>query len=101
MRGRKLFGREVELPDGYRGVIARTTDEVKPVPATQAPAQDENDEDDEELQEPIKIVQEIGAFDKIMVWGHEIKPGVEDEFVRGVEEKEWIGFAEGMHSFER
>lgn len=49
-----------------------------------------------ELPEEVKIAEQIGEFDEVVVWGH---GGAVDEgsdmFVRGV--REWVGFAESMH----
>lgn len=58
------------------------------------PVDDDKDEDEDEA-EPVKILEEIGSFDEVMVWGHEQVPAGDDVFVRGMEE--WIGFAEAIH----
>ena len=55
----------------------------------------DEDSEDEEV-EPIKVLDEVASFDEMVVWGHEIIPGKDDTFVKGVEE--WIGFAEAIHS---
>ncbi|CAD0011120.1 unnamed protein product, partial [Aureobasidium pullulans] len=69
-RGRKLNGKTVNLPEGYR---------------------DEEDASSSSTPET-KILQEVATFDKIVVWGHEVQPdGQEDVYVRGV--SEWIGLA--------
>jgi len=50
----------------------------------------------DEVQEEVKIAEQIGHFDSIVVWGHGgVVEEQGDEFVRGV--TEWVGFAEGMH----
>lgn len=50
----------------------------------------------EEVQEEVKIAEQIGHFDSIVVWGHGgMVEEQGDEFVRGI--TEWVGFAEGMH----
>ena len=50
----------------------------------------------DELPEEVKIAEQIGSFDEVVVWGH---GGTVDEgsdmFVRGL--REWVGFAESMH----
>jgi ribonuclease H2 subunit C len=44
----------------------------------------------------VKIAEQIGEFDEIMVWEHGGQVDEErDGFVRGV--REWTGFAETMH----
>ena len=58
---------------------------------------DGDDADESEETEPIKILEEIGSFDSIVVWDHEKMPEKDDPFIKAVEE--WIGFAEAMHSF--
>ena len=58
--------------------------------------EEEEEEENREAEENVKILEEIGTFDEIMVWGHEQMPAGDDVFVRGIEE--WIGFAEAMHS---
>ena len=46
--------------------------------------------------EDIKIAEQIGSFDCIVVWEHGGKVDEEkDGYVRGV--REWVGWAESMH----
>lgn len=65
---------------------------------TSDPADDDEGADEavDELPEEVKIAEQIGEFDEVVVWGH---GGTVDEgsdiFVRGV--REWVGFAESMH----
>ena len=77
-------------------ILAKTTREefVNPVIPT-----DSDGDDAGELgeTEPIKILEDIGSFDSIVVWDHEKMPEKNDPFIKAVEE--WIGFAEAMHSF--
>ena len=60
---------------------------------------DDDDDDDEDLEpEPaITIMEEVGSFSDVVVWGHDQLPGVNDGdvYVRGMEE--WIGVAETVH----
>ncbi|KAJ5138950.1 Ribonuclease H2 subunit C [Penicillium bovifimosum] len=90
-RGRKLRGRRVALPDGYRGVVATPTDRV--LPSQQA---DRDAVEDAEPEEPVKVLETHGTFDEIVVWGHEALPAADDMFVKGVEE--WLQFADAMHT---
>ena len=53
---------------------------------------DEDDEDDEE--EEVRDLREVGAFDKIVLWGHEESVEGDDAFVKGL--GEWVGFAEAV-----
>lgn len=71
---------------GLRGIGPRGDEEEE----------EEEDEENREAEEDVKILEEIGTFDEVMVWGHEQMPAGDDVFVRGIEE--WIGFAEAMHS---
>ncbi|KAK4693249.1 ribonuclease H2 subunit C, partial [Lecanoromycetidae sp. Uapishka_2] len=62
-----------------------------------APREEElldGEEDDEEGEET-GVLQEIGSFDEIILWGHESMAGNDDPFVKGM--GEWTSFAEAMH----
>ncbi|CAD0106858.1 unnamed protein product, partial [Aureobasidium uvarum] len=73
-RGRKLNGKVVNLPDGYRALVPeQEQEEQDPTPET-------------------KVLQELATFDKIIVYGHEVQPDAqEDVYVKGIDE--WIGLA--------
>ncbi|CAL8578287.1 3'-5' exonuclease [Xanthoria parietina] len=102
-RGRKLKGREVTLPEGYKGVVvkeAATEDETQQrnterLRRRQLEEQD-MDEDDEDGEEEVKMLEEVANFKEFIVWGHEAVADEDDAFVKGVEE--WIGFAAAMHA---
>ena len=49
----------------------------------------------EEEEEEVRVMEEMGTFEEVVVWGHGGVVGEGDEFVRGV--GEWVGFAEGVH----
>ena len=55
------------------------------------------DDADAESEEQVKILEEQGGFDEIVVWGHEAIPAADDPFVKGVEE--WIRLAEAVRMF--
>ncbi|THW96815.1 ribonuclease H1 small subunit [Aureobasidium pullulans] len=102
-RGRKLNGKTVNLPEGYRGAILQKTNTTLPptiTPSTSTSLEDEEDASSSLSSTPeTKILQEVATFDKIVVWGHEVQPdGQEDVYVRGV--SEWIGLATAMNSFD-
>ncbi|THV71669.1 ribonuclease H1 small subunit [Aureobasidium pullulans] len=102
-RGRKLNGKTVNLPEGYRGAILQKTNTILPptiTPSTSTSLEDEEDASSSLSSTPeTKILQEVATFDKIVVWGHEVQPdGQEDVYVRGV--SEWIGLATAMNSFD-
>jgi ribonuclease H2 subunit C len=86
-RGRKFTGRKVAVPEGYRGFVGKVGEKVLPVSKEQ-----EEDQEDEEKEVETKIMEELGVFDEIVVWGHEGVSDVGGEgVVRGVEE--WIAWA--------
>ncbi|KAF1993300.1 ribonuclease H1 small subunit [Amniculicola lignicola CBS 123094] len=102
-RGRHLHGTTLPLPENYTGVVLQMTDKTLP---TQSESQSQNHEsnaqedeeegEDETEQVEVKIAEQLGSFDEVVVWGHggTVDEG-EDVYVRGV--REWIGFAEAMH----
>jgi len=96
-RGRKLHGKQLKIPKGYRGVVVSSTDRILP---KSKPAAQDDEEAEEEAD--VKIMEEQSEFDHIMLWGHEALPDeVADLYVRGIEE--WIALAEQVRSpkFER
>ena len=56
-----------------------------------APPADDAQADSED---PVKILEEQGGFDEVVVWGHEAVPAADDPFVKGVEE--WVRLAEAV-----
>lgn len=78
------------MPKEYKGLVLKATQRtiVEPTPIL-------DDDEEPELPEPIKIVEEVSSFDEMMVWGHDQNPSCEDTFVKGVEE--WISFAAAIH----
>ncbi|KAL8950645.1 MAG: hypothetical protein Q9222_003329 [Ikaeria aurantiellina] len=97
-RGRKLKGREVKLPEGYKGVAVRDgvklDDERREDELKRTKVEDDDDEDEEE--EGLKVMDQVAEFGEYMVWGHESVVDGDDGFIKGVEE--WIRFAEMMHA---
>ncbi|KAL2022601.1 hypothetical protein VTK56DRAFT_4945 [Thermocarpiscus australiensis] len=92
-RGRRLQGKTVKLPEGYRGVVAvASSDEEQPTRPEEA------DIIDLEAQMPQGALQIQAEFDEMVVWGHEaIADAAADPYVRGVEE--WLAVAEQIHSY--
>jgi ribonuclease H2 subunit C len=87
-RGRKLYGKQLKVPKGYRGVVVSSTDRVLP---KLKPTVDDDEEAEEDPD--VKIIEEQSEFDDVMLWGHEALPDDSaDPYVRGMEE--WIAFAE-------
>lgn len=42
----------------------------------------------------VRVMEQVGSFEEIVVWSHEAVPESEDVYVKGIEE--WIGFAESV-----
>jgi len=90
-RGRRLRGRVVKVPGQYQGLVLKASDRtiIEPV----LPAEDD---DEPELREPVKVVEEVSTFNEMTIWGHDQIPASDDPLIKGVEE--WISFAEAIHS---
>lgn len=87
-RGRKLQGKTVKLPEGYRGVIAIA-------PAAEEPPRrpEEVEVVDLEPEMPVATLQAQAAFDELVVWRHEAAvDAAADPYLRGVEE--WLALAD-------
>lgn len=101
-RGRKLKGREVQVPDGYRGALVQPTAsrlELASGVSSQTkvdvvPAGDEEDDDTAAENMEVVVLKENGSFDRLVVWGHEGLVEDDDPFVKGVEE--WINFSQAV-----
>ncbi|KAL8779516.1 MAG: hypothetical protein Q9194_001415 [Teloschistes cf. exilis] len=101
-RGRKLEGRGVKLPEGYKGVVVKDTgkqvgslEQKGNVERTSRREKESGDEDEEDEEESVGVMEEVGDFEEVVVWGHERIVGSDDEVVKGVEE--WISLAETIH----
>jgi ribonuclease H2 subunit C len=94
-RGRHLHGTTLPLPANYTGAVLHMTDKLVPQARTDNGHMEDGD-DVEETPEEVKIADQVGEFDEVVVWGHggEVEAG-QDMFVRGMQE--WVGFAEAMH----
>ncbi|KAI4943037.1 hypothetical protein J4E86_009984 [Alternaria arbusti] len=99
-RGRHLHGTTLPLPQNYTGAILHVTDKQLPQTRTQQQQPADEDDEDAEVEESmpveVKIAEQVGEFDEVIIWGHggEVD-GSGDAFVRGM--NEWVGFAESMH----
>ncbi|KAI0445770.1 ribonuclease H2, subunit C [Xylaria telfairii] len=98
LRGRKLHGKAVKLPEGYYGVVVEKEDPKLETATKQEPIDDgveviENPDD--QLQ--VGAMKGRATFDELLIWGHEsTSDSSADPYVRGMEE--WIAFAEEIHS---
>ncbi|CAG8972193.1 hypothetical protein HYALB_00007335 [Hymenoscyphus albidus] len=98
-RGRKLHGKTLAIPKGYRGVVLARSDRVLPPKPDGSTINQEDGDMEEEGVSEVKIVEEQAEFGSVVVWGHECLPDeMADAYCRGVEE--WIGFAEMIHGEE-
>ena len=89
-RGPRLRGRAVRIPEKYQGFVLKATDKtiIEPLMPTE-------EDEEPELPQPVKAVEEVAVFDEMVVWGHDQVPASDDSLVKGVEE--WIAFAEAIH----
>lgn len=93
-RGRRLKARKAKLPDRYDGLILQMTSKF--LPAVPLETAESEDDEEPEVAEPVKIVEQVSSFEDILVWGHDVQPNSEDPFVKGL--TEWIGLAEAIHT---
>jgi len=84
------------VPAGYKGVVAVSKDRI--LPRKKVAEEEDEGEEEEEVVET-KVLEEVGTFDAVEVWGHEALVDEGDPYVRGVEE--WIGFAGAIHDVDR
>ena len=90
------------MPDGYRGVVVvkkRLEEEGNEGDERRRRGNgflksDLDEEGEEEGEEPVAVLEEVGAFEKIVVWDHEKVVEDDDGVVKGV--AEWIRFAEAV-----
>jgi len=75
-----------------RSIVQRVGGGSNAVPeAMEEQDEEEGDEDNEEMQ----VVEQVAAFDHVVVWNHEVLPdSLDDAYSKGIEE--WIGFADAV-----
>lgn len=71
-----------------------SSNEYSPGDTIDDPTDADGDEDG-----AVKVLEQVATFEELVVWGHEVRPGEDETFVKGV--GEWIAWAEAIHSFER
>ena len=102
-RGRKLRGKLIKVRGGYRGVVMSSTDRQLVQHGKSGPSDnfisvgggnfDVEGEEDEEMTEETKVLEEHAPFDEIVVWDHEtLSDASDDAYLKGMDE--WIAFAE-------
>lgn len=90
-RGRKLHGKVLKVPEGYRGVVVDRKD--APEPQAARPDEPEIVDVDAEDEVPLGALETQADFDEMLVWGHEsTADATSDPYVRGLEE--WIKVSE-------
>lgn len=95
-RGRKLRGQEIQVPQGYRGIVVEEAGrETTAFQTTEKGVfEQEEGEQIEEAQEEVTMLNELGSFDRLLIWNHESMVDGDDLFIRGL--SEWISFAEAV-----
>ncbi|KAH8203690.1 hypothetical protein TruAng_002103 [Truncatella angustata] len=97
VRGRKLHGKTVKLPDGYHGSVVEKGETKQEVPGAE---EGEGDVEFADLPEAIEIapLSSKATFDDFVIWGHEsTADSGADPYLRSIEE--WVSLAEKCHSY--
>lgn len=87
------------MPKGYKGVVLvgsqKILEEKKEngIDRRRELEREESMEAEEEEAE-VKIMEEVGEFSEVLVWGHEAVVDDEDTYIRSLQE--WIGVAESV-----
>ncbi|KAI4165416.1 MAG: hypothetical protein LQ342_000825 [Letrouitia transgressa] len=91
-RGRRLKGKEVNIPEGYRGVVIKQgkNQRIPVKPTGDLPKDEDADADVSEMEE-VGTLEELAEFDATMLWGHESVVELDHFLFKGT--GEWIGFA--------
>lgn len=94
-----MKGKNLKIPDGYRGSVLNITDKVAPqINSEKNNSSNDNEDDEDEDEKPaeVKLAEEVGSFDEITIWSHESMPlETDDPYLKGVQE--WMAFAKAMH----
>jgi ribonuclease H2 subunit C len=92
-RGRKLHGKTVKLPEGYRGIVASAAPKAEEKKSTFGDVEVVDLVDDEQSRAPQGVMNVQAEFDEMVVWGHESTADASgDPYVRGMEE--WLTLAD-------
>lgn len=90
-----MKGKEIRVPAGYKGIVVKEAKEGKDTEKDSDKQNIRDGEDfEEEEEEQANMLQDLGSFDEVVLWGHESIVESEDPFVKGMEE--WISFAEAV-----
>lgn len=85
LRGRKLYGKTLKIPQGHRGILVQEQDDTTTIGADNM--EDGGRETHNGAQEG--KLQAAGEFQDLVIWGQEsVADTSSDHYVRGMEE--WI-----------
>jgi len=86
----------MKVPEGYKGVIVKEAANEDDVARDARRQSQQDEEDNQEGEDEITELHDIGSFDEVMLWGHESIVEEDDTFAKGT--GEWIKFAESVSS---
>ncbi|CCU75349.1 unnamed protein product [Blumeria hordei] len=94
-RGKKLYGKRINIPKNYRGVVLSKSDQD--LPEKMPPIEKIEEEADHSMS--TQYLEETQEFEDIVVWGHETLPHESsDPYLRGI--NDWISLAKLIHEHE-
>lgn len=80
------------VTDTTTGAVLSNTSRVLPQSDTE---RDADADESEEQNIEVRVMEEVGEFDEVVVWGHEVAPdGNEDPYSKGI--GEWLSFSEAV-----
>lgn len=83
--------------DAKTGSVLSNTNKVLLQSGGDRGAEAEEEGEDERIE--VRLMEEVGEFDEVVVWGHEAVPDeTEDAYSKGI--SEWISFAEAVSKLE-
>lgn len=85
----------MDVPQGYKGIIVKEAGKEKTA-FEKIEKESLEGEGGEEEQEEVTVLNEIGSFERVVIWNHESMVDGDDAFVKGL--GEWISFADAMHA---
>ncbi|KAI6369280.1 hypothetical protein MCOR25_004461 [Pyricularia grisea] len=95
-RGRKLHGKTIKVPEGYKGIVVERGPDDEP--AESRPDEPVTIDVDTEEKVATTTLDTKAEFEEMVIWGHESTADASsDPYVRGVEE--WVNLAEQVHSY--
>lgn len=83
----------MDVPQGYKGIIVKEAGKEKTA-FEKIEKESLEGEGGEEEQEEVTVLNEIGSFERVVIWNHESMVDGDDAFVKGL--GEWISFADAV-----